>query len=137
MQDKAPQPIPDGFHSVTPYFTVADPAGLIDFLKAAFNAQEIHCSRGPDGHINHAQMKVGDSMVMLGQARDEWPPMPAAIYLYVEDADALHARALAAGAEEVMPIADMPYGDRHGGVRDTNGNVWFISTHVKDIPHGE
>src|SRR5258708_35495177 len=90
-------PIPDGYHSVTPYLVVHEAAKLIDFLKQAFAAQEIERLTRPDGMIGHAEVKIGDSIAMMSEAGGEWKPMPSAIYLYVNDADATYKRALQAG----------------------------------------
>lgn len=129
----AVKPIPDGFHSVTSYLLVEDAAGQIDFLKRAFGAEEIECHKTPDGSIMHAQVKIGDSIVMMGEPRGEFKAMPCMIYLYVNDADATFKRALEAGATSVMEPMDQFYGDRSGGVKDKAGNMWFISTHIEDI----
>ena len=129
----AVKPIPDGFHTVTPYLLVPDAPKLIDFLKRAFDAEEIDISRGPDGSIAHALMKVGDSMVMMGQAREEWKPMPCMLYLYVEDVDAWYHRAMVAGGTSVRELTDESYGDRVGGVQDPVGNQWWIATHKQDF----
>lgn len=128
------KPIPDGFHTVTPYLVVPDAALLIDFLKRAFNAEEIHRSHRPDGAVAHAQVKIGDSMVMMGQAQDEWKPMPCMLYLYVEDVDAWFERAVQAGGTVVRQVNDEAYGDRAGGVQDPAGNQWWVATHRQDVP---
>ncbi len=130
----AVKPIPDGFHTITPYLVVPDAAGLIDFLKRALGAEEIHRSAGPDGNVAHAQMQIGDSMIMMGQAKDEWKPMPCMLYLYVEDVDAWYRRAIEAGAKSVREVNDEAYGDRAGGVQDPAGNQWWIATHKQDAP---
>ena len=130
----AVKPIPDGFHTVTPYLLVPDVPRLIDFLKQAFDAREIYRSQTPEGIVNHAQMQIGDSMVMMGQARDEWKPMPTMLYLYVEDVDAWYHRALQAGGTSVQEVSDAPYGDRVGGVKDSFDNQWWIATHKVDMP---
>ncbi|HEV8531276.1 MAG TPA: VOC family protein [Methylomirabilota bacterium] len=119
---------PTGLRAVTPYLH-RDAGGLIDFLKAAFAAEETDRHQSPDGVIHHAKVRIGDSFVEMGEAHGQWQPMPAAFYLYVEDADALYARALRAGATSVQPPADQPYGDRTAHVRDPHDNVWFIATH--------
>ncbi len=111
----AVQPIPDGYPRVIPYLTVPDAAAEVEFLKRAFGAVEMFLMRGPDGSIGHGELRIGDSVVMIGQARGEWQPMSCMIYHYTEDADATHARALEAGATLVAPLADQFYGDRHGG----------------------
>ncbi len=128
----AVKPIPDGYHSVTPYLTVPDAAGLIEFLRRAFGAQEVHRFTR-DGAVSHAEVRIGDSVVMLGQAGGEWQPMPAALHLYVPDADAVYRRALQAGAASLREPADQFYGDRMAGVRDPAGNYWWIATHVEDV----
>ena len=125
--------IPDGYHAVTPYLVVQGAAKLIDFLKQAFDAQETFRMPMPDGTIMHAEVKIGDSMVMMGEASEQWKPMPAALYLYVTDADAVYKRALQAGATSIMEPADQFYGDRHGGVKDPSGNMWWIATHKEDV----
>ena len=126
-------PVPPGFHTVTPYLMAADPAALIDFLKAAFDAEEMHRTLRPDGGIMHAQVRIGDSMLMMGGAMTDWPAMPAGLYLYVAEADETYARAIDAGATSVTPPSDQFWGDRMGGVKDTWGNFWWIATHVEDV----
>lgn len=127
------KPIPDGYHTVTPYMMVEGANKLIDFLKGAFGAQEIHRMSNPDSSIGHATMRIGDSMVMLSDARDQWKPMPTAIYLYVNDTDATYKQALQAGGTSVMEPADQFYGDRTAGVKDPTGNFWWIGTHKEDL----
>jgi PhnB protein len=127
------KPIPEGYHAITPYLVVEGAAKLIDFLKQAFDAQETFRMPMPDGSIMHAEIKIGDSMVMMGEASEKWKPMPCAIYLYVNDADAVYKRALKAGATSTMEPADQFYGDRHGGVKDPAGNTWWIATHKEDV----
>ena len=131
------KPIPDGYHSVIPYLVVQGAAALIDFLRQAFDATEKGRHAWPDGSIMHAEVKIGDSVIMLGEARGEWKPMPASIYLYVNDADATFRKAIKAGAVSVMEPADQFYGDRHGGVKDTCGNLWWIATHIEEVPPEE
>ena len=125
--------IPEGFHTVTPYLVVNDPAALIEFLKKAFDAKEDHRSTAPDGRIMHAQVKVGDSMIMIGGAMKDWKAVPSVLYTYVPDCDASFKKAIAAGGVQVMEVANQPYGDRHGGVLDPAGNTWWIATHVEDV----
>ena len=129
--------IPEGCHTVTPYLTVQGVPKLIDFLKQAFEAREIERVPGPDGTIGHAEVRIGDSVVMMGEARGELQPMPSAIYLYVNDADAVYKRALQAGATSMMEPADQFYGDRSAGVKDSSGNLWWIATHKEDVPPEE
>ena len=130
----AVKPIPDGYHSVTPYLVVDDAAGVLDFIATAFGGKERGSRmQGPDGKIRHSEIEVGDSVVMAMDAREPGAEMPATLNLYVEDCDAAFARALEAGATEVQPLETQFYGDRSGGVRDRWGNVWWISTHVEDV----
>ena len=133
----AVKPIPDGYHSVTPYLIVEGADKLLDFLKEAFAADETFRMAGPDGSIGHAEVRIGDSVVMLAEAGEQWPAMPGGIHLYVDDCDATYRRALEAGATSLQEPADQFYGDRSGGVRDPVGNVWWIVTHVEDVPEDE
>jgi PhnB protein len=117
---------PEGFHSVTPYITVQQPAELIDFLTKAFGAEEKFRTTGSAGGM-HAEVKIRDSMVMVGGA-PHIPAMPMAVHLYVPDVDDAYRRALEAGATSLMEPADQPYGERSGGVEDLSGNRWYIAT---------
>lgn len=129
------KPIPEGFHSVTPYLLVEDGAKLIAFLEQAFGAEQFERMENPDGTVRHAQVKIGDSFVMLGAPLGD--PMPASLYLYVPDCDATYERALAAGATTLMEPEDQFYGDRGAGVTDPCGNLWWIGTHIEDVSHEE
>jgi PhnB protein len=130
----AVKPIPEGYHSVTPYLAVEGTDKLFEFVKTAFDAADVHeCMRRPDGTIQHAEVKIGDSIVMLAEASGPWKPRPSTLYLYVTDVDATYQRALAAGAMSLMEPATQFYGDRSGGVQDPAGNFWWIATHVEDV----
>jgi PhnB protein len=131
------KPIPEGYHTVTPYLIVEKAAEVIEFAKRAFGAQVAFQMMNPDGSIGHSELRIGDSMIMLSSARPQWPALPTMIHLYVEDCDALYAKAIEAGATAVMPLADQFYGDRSGGVKDVSGNYWWIATHVKDVSEEE
>lgn len=120
--------VPEGFHTVTPYLLVEDVPALMAFLKNAFAAEEIMRSAFDDGTVNHAQMRIGDSMVMMGQAQDEYPPMPTMLYLYVDDVDGVYERALLAGGVSLREPSDQEYGDRAAGVRDRFDNQWWVAT---------
>ena len=133
----AVNPVPEGFHTVTPYMIVTGAQQLIDFVTSAFGGTLIHASRRPDGAVWHAQMKIGDSMIMLSDASEQFKAMPSAINLYVPDVDATHARAVKAGGRSVMEPATQFYGDRSSGVQDACGNYWWISTHVEDVSEEE
>jgi len=132
MPATKPNPIPEGYSTVTPYLCVVEAAKLIEFLKQAFAAEVIVRMDGPDGSVMHAEVKIGDSIVMMGQVPAERATR-AMLHLYVTDADATYKKALAAGATSVREMADQFYGDRSGGVRDAFGNDWHIATHVEDV----
>ncbi len=129
----AVNPIPDGFHTVTPYLVVADIDQFLDFLKAAFGATEKERVPSQDGRTGHAEALIGDSYVMMGRAQDEFPALPCMLYLYVPDTDATYAQALAAGATSMQEPVDMFYGDRNAFVQDPAGNTWCIATHQEDL----
>ncbi len=131
-----PNPIPEGHHTVTPFLRVADAAKLIDFLKQAFAATETFRMDGPDGTVAHAEVKIGDSIVMIGQA-PAGQAMQAMLHLYVPDTDAVYRSAMAAGATSIREPADQFYGDRSGGVRDICGNEWWMATHIEDVSQEE
>ena len=134
----AVKPIPEGYHTVTPLLSVRGAARLIDFLKKAFGATEIYRFPSPDGSVMHAELKIGDSVVMLGDAADEQhPPMPVALYLYVDDAEATYRKALDAGGESIGAPEDMFWGDRVATIKDFAGNKWWIATHVEDVASDE
>ena len=123
-----PAHIPEGFHSVTPYLVVPGVARLLDFVRDAFGAEEIGRDAAPDGRIMHAVVRIGDSMLEMGEPSPEWSPMPCGLHLYVEDADAVYTRALEAGSVPLYKPSVKPYGDREAGVRDPSGNFWYIAT---------
>jgi len=141
----AVKPIPDGYHSVTPYLIFDNAAAALEFYKKALGAVELMRFPAPGGKIGHAEIRIGDSPVMLS---DESPEMnarsartiggsPISLLVYVEDVDALVARAVAAGAKLVRPVANQFYGDRTGGIDDPFGYHWYIATHVEDVPPEE
>ena len=129
----AVKPIPDNYHTVTPYLVVPGAAKVIDFLKQTFDAKEVVRMAGPGGAVMHAEIKVGDSIVMMGEPMGPQPPMPAQLYVYVKDVDAVYKKALAAGAATVREPADQFYGDRNCTVKDPGGNHWGIATHIEDV----
>jgi uncharacterized glyoxalase superfamily protein PhnB len=133
----AVKPIPEGYHSITPYLTVPGAAKLLDFLKQAFEAEELHRMARPDGTIMHAEVRVGDSPVMMGEPMGSYEPMFGSLYLYVHDVDAVYKRALQAGATSTSEPADQFYGDRSAGIKDPVGNQWWIATHKEDVPPEE
>ena len=125
--------IPEGLNSVNVYMHPLRAEPVINFLRRAFGAREIAKYASPDGVVHHAEIRVGDSMVEMGEAQGKYPPMPTMFYLYVPDCDAVYQRALQAGATSIMEPVDQPYGDRSGAVKDVFGNQWYIATHVKDV----
>jgi PhnB protein len=127
------QPVPEGYHTVTPYLIVTGADRLLEFVRKAFDAEDRFRMDSEDGTIGHAEVRIGDSVVMFAEANEMWPAMPGVIHLYVEDCDAVYERALAAGGASVQEMADQFYGDRSGGVRDPSGNIWWITTHVEDV----
>jgi PhnB protein len=132
------KPIPDGYHSVTTYLTVPGVAKLMEFLKQAFGAVEIERMQEPGGRVGHAQMKIGDTLVMMGEPQGPGQqPKPCNLYLYVEDVDAVYQRAIAAGGKSISEVKDQFYGDRSGGVEDLSGNGWWIATHIEDVSSEE
>lgn len=130
------KPVPEGYHTVSPYLVVPGVSKLIDFAKQAFGATEVYVSKRPDGSVQHAEVKIGDSIVMMGEAADQ-KNFPGMLHLYMEGVDAVYQRALQAGAKSLREPADQPYGDRSGGVEDAFGNQWWISTHVEDVTSEE
>jgi PhnB protein len=138
--------IPPGYGTVTPWVISADTARLIDFVRAAFGARELARVPGPDGpgdrpgqrqSIGHAEVRIGDSVVMMFDARDGWPRTPAFLRVYVPDADAAYQRALAAGASSVTAVIAPFFGDRVGRVADPPGNIWWIQSHDEDVDPAE
>ena len=137
--------IPEGYHTLTPYFTVRDAVRAIEFYKQAFGAQERGVMKGPDGKVMHAELKIGDSIVMLA---DEFPEFGAVapesggntsmgLHIYVDNVDQAFDRAVKAGAKVEMPVSDQFWGDRYGKLRDPFGHKWSIATHVKDMSADE
>ena len=124
---------PKGLNSVNVYMLPRRAEPVINFLKRAFGAREIAKFASPDGVVHHAQIRIGDSVVEMGEPPEKYPPMPTMFYLYVPDCDAVYQRALQAGATSISELVDQPYGDRNGAVKDAFGNQWYIATHVKDV----
>jgi len=130
--------IPDGVHTITPFLTVSDAAALLDFiLRGLDDVKTIHEMKGADGTIWHADLKIGDSHLMLGQARKPEDAVHSMLYLYVPDCDAAFRKALAAGGTVHSELQTQFYGDRHGCVKDPCGNQWWFATHVEDVSQEE
>jgi len=134
-EKKKVAPIPPGYHTITPYISVPDAEKIMEFMKKAFNAVENYRMAGPGGKIAHAELTIGDSKLMIGTVRDGQPVALAHIYLYVEDVDKVYRQALDAGGISVSEPTNMFYGDRHGAVKDSAGNSWYIATHIEDVSH--
>jgi PhnB protein len=139
--------IPEGFRSITPQLTLRDSAEALDFYKRAFGAKELVRMVGPGGKVMHAEMKIGDSIFFLNDEVPEMGPGPRApqslggtsttLHLYVKNVDAAHRQAVAAGARETMPVADMFWGDRYGKVADPFGHEWGMATHKENLSKAE
>ena len=133
--------IPDGYHSVTPYLIISGAADAIDYYKNAFGATELLRMPAPGGKVGHAEIKIGDSPIMLA---DEFPEMgykspttlggsPVSIMIYVEDVDSVFKKAITAGGKEQRPVKDQFYGDRSGTLADPFGHIWHVATHTEDV----
>jgi PhnB protein len=127
----AAEGVPEGYHSVTPYLMVHGVEALLDFAERAFGAEEMMRMPDPQGTISHAEVRIGDSVVMMGEASEQWPAMPTSLHLFVEDSDAAYERALNAGGTSVREPTDEPYGDRMSGVKDPFGNLWWMATRLE------
>jgi PhnB protein len=131
------KPIPEGHHTVTPYIVVSGVAKLIEFAKQAFGASELYVSKRPDGSVMHAEIKIGDSIIMLGEGGAGGKTFLAMLHLYVDDVDAVYRTSIQAGGKSLREPADQVYGDRSGGVEDSFGNQWWLATHIEDVTSEE
>ena len=130
--------IREGFHTITPYLLVPGIAHLLDFLKEAFEAKEETRLIRTDGSIMHAEVSIGDSMLMLGEPNTDFDPFPGNLYLYVQDCDATYKHALKAGGRSIMePTTMIHAGQRYGGIKDPSDNCWWIATHLEDLSEEE
>jgi PhnB protein len=125
--------IPDGYHTLTPYLVVADGEAILRFLEGVFAAKLRERFNRLDGTLKHAEVQLGDSRIMVGQANQQFTPRPQTLYVYLPDVDAAYQRALAAGAKPLMKVANQEYGDRSGGFEDPAGNWWWVATHIEDV----
>ena len=141
----ATQPIPEGYHTVTPYLAVEDATEAIEYYTKAFDAKERVRMETPDGKVGHAELEIGDSIVMLSDPFPQASTKPpnelggtsVSVFMYVEDVDAVVKQAVDAGATVTMEVADQFWGDRFGSVKDPFGHLWSIATHVEDVPPEE
>ena len=128
---------PAGYHCVSPYLTVTGVAKLIEFLQAVFDATVVERMTRPDGSMGHCEVRIGDSIVMMGEPPDPSKVRPSNLYVYVPDVDATYRRALEHGARSEREPTDQFYGDRSGGFIDASGNTWWIATHKEDVSPDE
>jgi len=139
------KPVPEGYHTLAPYLFIQGAAAAIEFYKKAFDAVELMRMAGPDGKIGHAEIRIGDSVIMLAdenlQIGARSPKTiggtPILLALYVADVDAMFAQAVAAGAKVTRPVSNQFYGDRAGGLEDPFGFAWHLATHIEDVPMDE
>lgn len=129
--------IPEGLQPVVPYLIVENASRLIEFLKNTFGAEETIRHLRPDGKIMHAEVKIAGSVIMMGDANEQWKAQPVSLYIYVPDTDATYKRALQFGAKSLNEPADQFYGDRNAGITDPLGNTWWIGTHIEDVSKDE
>lgn len=135
------KPIPDGYHSIQPYLSIDGAAKAIEFYKQVFGATEDLCMKNNDGRVGHAEIRIGNSIIMMADENPEiksfapahYGGSPISLLLYTEDCDATYKRAIAAGATSVREPEDQFYGDRMSGVKDPFGYTWYIATHIKDV----
>ena len=124
---------PEGYSTVSPYLVVTDAPAIIDFMKEAFGATELRLYENPDGSVMHAEVLIDDTVIMLGEGGEDWPPFSSLLHVYVDDVDKVFQRALDAGAEALQEPEQQPEDpDRRGSVQDPSGNIWSIATTLKD-----
>lgn len=128
---------PKGYNTVNPYLTVNNASALLDFIKNVFGAEELDCYRHPDGKIAHGALRIGDSVVELSDASEQWGPTPCALHVYVDNCDDIYNRAVAAGATSLYEPMDHFYGERSGAVKDAFGNSWYIATFLEEVSNEE
>lgn len=129
--------VPEGYHTITPYLVVEGAEKLIEFVETVFDGKLVFKMDGEDGKIGHAEMKIGDSFLMIADASDEWKATRTLLHLYLENTDEIYQKALDAGAVSIKEPADQPYGDRNASVQDSFGNIWGIATHIEDVSEEE
>jgi uncharacterized glyoxalase superfamily protein PhnB len=133
----APEPIPTGFHSLTPFIVVKGAEQLLDFIKHAFNGETISMMKDPEGKVMHATARIGNSILMLSDADEKFEAMPCMLYLYVEDVDSIYKKAVHFGGQSLREPTDEFYGDRSAGIKDAWNNQWWIATHIEDVDADE
>ena len=133
MNNEKVNPVPEGYHTITPFVVVKEAKNCMDFIKAAFNGEVIDAHYHNDGSLMHGTMRIGNSMLMMSEASDRFPAMPVMLYLYVEDVDTIYKKAVEAGGTSLREPTNEFYGDRSAGVQDKWNNQWWIATHVEDV----
>lgn len=136
-QNRAAKPVPEGFHTVTPFIVVNGAEKFIDLVKKAFGAEVTFLTKSDEGHVRHATIRIGNSMIMVADADERSEPTRSTLYLYVEDVDSVYKQAVNAGTTSLREPTDEFYGDRSSGVRDAWGNQWWIGTHIEDVSDDE
>jgi PhnB protein len=136
-KSKSVRPVPEGFHTVTPYLIVDGAAELLEFIKNAFGGTQTYITKGENDSIMHATIRIGDSLVMVSDTMDDTPPQTAMLYLYVESTDDMYKKAINAKATSVHEPTSEFYGDRAAAVKDKWGNVWWMATHEEDVDAAE
>lgn len=131
------KPIPEGFHTVTPFLIVEDAVKLLEFIEKAFNGETTAIMKHVDGKVMHATARIGDSVIMTSDATDRFPAMPCMLYLYMNDVDAVYKQAIKAGGQSLREPTNEFYGDRSAGIKDAWNNQWWIATHVEDVGEEE
>jgi uncharacterized glyoxalase superfamily protein PhnB len=134
---KKTRTVPEGFQTVSPYLVIPDADQFIEFTKKAFDAEQTFEHRDEQNYISHATIRIGNSIVMIGDTMNEMQPMTAMLYLYVDDADAMYNKAVKAGGQSIQAPKDEFYGDRTSAVKDRWGNQWWIATHIEDVAPDE
>jgi PhnB protein len=122
--------IPEGYHTITPYFTVSDADQLLEFLVEAFDGTIVVANRDPNGSIQHARIRIGDSIIMLNESNEQYPVNVSQMHLYVDDVEIVFSKALSAGAISIMEPNVRPHGDHMAGVKDPRGNIWWIARYA-------
>jgi PhnB protein len=130
---KAVKPIPEGFHTVTPFLLADDAAELIEFIENAFDGKIKYLMKSDDGMVRHSEMIIGNSIIMISNGTELYKSMPSMLHLYVEDVDSVYKNAINAGAESLREPTNEFYGDRSAGVKDKWNNQWWIATHIEDV----
>ena len=129
----AVKPIPENYPRVSPYLVVKNVEETMDFIQYVFEGKVREKRVMPDGSVNHGEMNIGNSVILMGKATEDYPPLNAMLYIYVEDTDKAYSRAIEKGAVSVMEPANQFYGDRNAGVKDKNGISWWMASHVEDV----